>query len=346
LKIALQRAWLLRGWLARLLWPLSQIYGLTVRLRRWLYRHHFLASTWAGVPTIVVGNVISGGAGKTPLVIYLVGHLRSQGFEVGVISRGFGRTDSGCREVLPDTPVYESGDEPALIKRTTGAPVFVAKKRYQAAMALLTAYPKTQFLVCDDGLQHYALARDLEIAVFDDRGIGNGWLLPAGPLREPWPERLRQGIDLVLHTGTTQAFDGFRSTRELADYAIASNGSKVPLSSLAGQKLVAIAGIANPEAFFSMLRCRGLTLDRSVALPDHYNFADFQLPGNLGNDARPVLCTEKDAVKVFGLPAMNSVNLLAVPLQFLPEPSFVAALDALLKRLVSELPSRHGHKTA
>ena len=343
--MALQRAWLCHGWPACMLWPLSQIYRLMVSWSRRLYQAGFFKSARVGVPVLVVGNVVAGGAGKTPLVMALVMHLQQRGLNVGVVSRGYGRTGELCLEVFTDTPVIQSGDEPALIKRTTGAPVFIAKKRIDAARALLAAHPHTQLLVCDDGLQHYALARDIEVAVFDDRGVGNGWLLPAGPLRESWPERLKGGIDLVLHTGQSAAFGGFTSSRQLADYALDSAGNRVQLHSLQGQALIALAAIAHPDAFFSMLVARGLILDQTISLPDHYDFSDYE-PG-VGKDCT-VLCTEKDAVKLFGLPAMASVRLLAVPLQFSPEPAFFDAADALLAplmshALLSHLPSRYGH---
>ena len=292
------------------------------------------------MPVVVVGNVMTGGAGKTPLVMALVSHWQQRGLQVGVISRGYGRASQACCEVLADTPVTASGDEPALIKHATGAPVFIANNRVEAARALLAAYPATDLLVCDDGLQHYALARDVEVAVFDDRGVGNGWLLPAGPLREPWPERLHSGIDLVLHTGQSPAFNGFTSSRQLADYALDSVGNRVPLDSLKGQPLMALAAIAQPEAFFDMLVARGLVLSQTISFPDHYHFADYG-PGI--DNSCTVLCTEKDAVKLFGLPSMASVHLLAVPLLFSPEPAFLDAIDALLVPLLSQLPSRHGH---
>lgn len=339
-KQALQQAWLTHGWLACVLWPVSQVYGLMVSVRRTLYRSGVFKSVRPAVPVLIIGNVVAGGAGKTPLVMALVRHLQDKGLKPGVVSRGYGRLDESCQEVLLNTPASESGDEPALVKRTTNAPVFVAPRRADAAMALLKAYPATQLLVCDDGLQHYALGRDIEIAVFDDRGVGNGWLLPAGPLREAWPARRASGIDLVLHTGHKPAFDGFTSSRQLADYAVAADGSQVALSSLRGQALVALAAIANPSAFFSMLSACGLQLDQTIGRPDHDDFSNFSLAVD---DGVTVLCTEKDAVKLFGLPAMTGVRILAVPLAFSPEPAFWTAVDALLTPLLSQLPSSHGH---
>lgn len=339
----LLKAWRARGWLACLLWPLAQVYGLLVRLRLSLYRYGVFPSKRFDVPVIVVGNVVAGGAGKTPLVTALVRHFQARDLLVGVISRGYGRSGYACLEVRRNTPIYESGDEPALIHRATGAPVFVAPRRTEAMRDLLTAYPATDVVVCDDGLQHYALQRDIEIAVFDDQGVGNGWLLPAGPLREPWPGRLSQGVDLVLHTGLTPAFDGFKSSRRLADQAIAADGSQLALAGLIGQPVTALAGIANPEAFFDMLRARGLTLEKTLALPDHHDFG----PADLGNfpGQGVLLCTEKDAVKLFALQGLSGLKLLAVPLEFSPEPAFFTVLDALLAPLLSPLPSRHGHQT-
>ena len=342
MKQLLPKVWLARGWLARLLWPLALLHGGLVRLRRALYRHGFLASERFSVPVIVVGNVVAGGAGKTPLVMALVKHLQAQGWPVGVVSRGYGRAGHASLEVTRQTPVHDSGDEPALIRRATGAPVFVARRRTDAVRALLAAYPATAVVVCDDGLQHYALQRDLEIAVFDDRGVGNGWLLPAGPLREPWPERQRQGLHLVLHTGQKPAFEGFTSRRQLASHAVTADGRAIALASLRGQPLAAQAGIASPEAFFAMLRACGLTLNQTVALPDHH---EFKTDAQMAYAGKTVLCTEKDAVKLFTLPAPAGLQLLAVPLDFWPEPKFFAALDALLAPLLSPVPSRHGHQT-
>ena len=345
MKQLLLKAWRTRGWLACLLWPVAQIYGLAVRLRLALYRGAILPSERFEAPVIVVGNVIAGGAGKTPLVMALVKHLQAKGLQVGVVSRGYGRSGHETLEVRPETPVDQSGDEPALIKRATGAPVFVASRRAEALRALLAAYPATAVVVCDDGLQHYALQRDIEIAVFDDRGVGNGWMLPAGPLREPWPARKRQGIDLVLHTGQKPAFEGFTSSRHLADHAVAANGRQIALTALRGQPLIALAGIASPEEFFAMLRARGLMLEKTIPLPDHHAFGSGDLAAYTG---QTVLCTEKDAVKLFPIPGLAQLHLLAVPLAFSPEPAFFSALDELMAPLLSsklsQLPSDHGHQ--
>lgn len=342
------RAWQARGFLACLLWPASQLYRGLIQLRHSLFTTGFFTSHHVGVPVLVVGNIVAGGAGKTPLVMALVQHFQAQGVTVGVISRGYGRKGSACQEVLDNTPIQESGDEPALIKRLVNAPVFVAPRRIDAARALLLAHPATELLVCDDGLQHYALHRDIDIAVFDDRGVGNGWLLPAGPLRETWPLRNGLGFDLVLHTGQTPTFEGYRSSRQLASHAVAADGSAILLSSLQGQPLAALAAIANPGAFFAMLAAVGLKLDQTISLPDHHDFSNDVLPVKPG---MTVLCTEKDAIKLFRLPSMthsSAFRLLAVPLLFSPEPAFLNAVDALLAPLLlphahSELTSGDGH---
>ncbi|WP_198085674.1 tetraacyldisaccharide 4'-kinase [Variovorax sp. E3] len=318
----LRDAWLRRGPLACLLWPLSLLYAALFAVRGWLYRLGWLRSERVPVPVIVVGNVIAGGAGKTPVVMAVVQHLRARGIQVGVVSRGYGRRTDDCREVLADSDPREVGDEPALIHHATKAPVFVARKRIEAARALLARHPATQVVVSDDGLQHLALGRDIEICVFDDRGIGNGWRLPAGPLREAWPRH----CDLVLHSGEKPAFaGGYTARRRLADYALASDGQRVPLATLAGKPLTALAAIARPEAFFDMLRARDLTLAETIALPDHHDFDAWQRP----TDDRPLICTEKDAVKLW----RKAPDALAVPLHFAPSPEFLTALDAKLSSL-------------
>ncbi|PKO61813.1 MAG: tetraacyldisaccharide 4'-kinase [Betaproteobacteria bacterium HGW-Betaproteobacteria-18] len=318
-------AWRQRGWLAWLLWPLSLLYGLLVRLRKALYGMDWLTSERLPVPVLVVGNVVAGGAGKTPVVMAIVQRLQARGIHVGVISRGYGRHSQECLEVFPDSAVADVGDEPALIQRRTKAPVFVASQRAQAGRALLDQYPQTQVLVCDDGLQHFQLHRDLEIGVFDDRGVGNGFLLPAGPLREPWPRPL----DLLLHTGQQPAFaGGYHAHRGLASHALRADGSRVALADLVASKpLLAVAAIAKPEAFFAMLRARGLPLANTMALPDH---ADFSRWAGNADGACTVLCTEKDAVKLWA----RELGALAVPLDFEPESAFWLALEQRLDQLL------------
>ena len=334
-----QGIWSRRGLLAWLLWPISLLYGVLFALRSALYAAGLLKVQHLPVPVVVVGNVVVGGAGKTPTVIALVKHLQNKGWTPGVVSRGYGRHSSAVLAVHPDTPPAASGDEPALIQRATGVPVWVAPRRADAAFALLAAHPEVNLLLCDDGLQHLALGRDLAVAVFDDRGSGNGWLLPAGLLREPWPPRAgnRFQPDLVLHQRRDEApshqpftntgLPEFSALRRLANEAISPQGQRIALDALRGQALTAVAGIARPEVFFEMLRARGLTLTHTVALPDH---ADTSAYVGLLHAPGALVCTEKDAVKLFAALPANRGAVWAVPLELSPEPAFWTALDSLL----------------
>ena len=320
----LRQAWTRRGAWACCLWPISLIYASLVRLRLWLYAIGALKTDHVNVPLVVVGNVVAGGVGKTPVVMALVAHFQAEGLNVGVISRGYGRRTAGCLEVTASASAMEVGDEPSLIQRRTQVPVFVAERRIDAARALLRAYPQTQLILSDDGLQHLALHRDLEIGVFDDRGVGNGWLLPAGPLREPWPRKL----DWVLHTGQHPAFDGFQVRRALAPYALRADGSQVALSDLTAsarqpdtKPLLALAAIAQPERFFAMLQAQGVQPKQMLPLPDHYAFNS-----DLNNQYKgyDLICTEKDAVKLWA----THPDALAVPLVCTLPDAFLQQLDA------------------
>ena len=328
----LAEIWSRRGLRAWLLWPASLIYGFISSGRRYFYAGGLFKTKRLHAKLIVVGNVVAGGAGKTPVVMALVMHLQARGWQVGVVSRGYGRRANDCREVMDASTPDEVGDEPVLIKLTCHAPIFVAPKRFDAGAALLKCYPQTQIIVCDDGLQHHALHRDLEICVFDDRGIGNGFLLPAGPLREPWP----RPTDLVLHTGVKAALregsggslkDGFVARRSLAGYALRKDSSSVPMAELRGKPLHAVAAIAQPEAFFAMLRNQGLTLAGTESLPDHFNFRNWDSAASAG---QTLVCTEKDAVKLW----RTHPDALAVPLVVIPQPEFLDAVD----RAISDWP--------
>jgi tetraacyldisaccharide 4'-kinase len=321
------------------------VYYALITLRRYLFRCGWYKSLKVDCVVIVVGNAIVGGAGKTPTTIGIVQHLRARGLHVGVVSRGHGRNSREVHCVVATDDAAQVGDEPLLIARATDVPVWVAPRRWDAATALLGAHPHTQIIVCDDGLQHYALHRDMEVCVFDDRGTGNGWLLPSGPLRETWPRTplacVGQSDDrlLVLHTGSKPAFGGYRAQRTLAKDAVATDGSLTALHSLTSP-LLALAGIAQPQAFFASLRALDLVLDKTLALPDHFDFAGLDTAAVHGYQ---VLCTEKDAVKLWKyLP-----SALAVPLVQTLEPAFLSALDVMLQPLLAtKLSSTHGHQTA
>lgn len=329
---AVQRAWLRRSPLAWAMLPAALLFGLAGALRRGLYRAGILRSTSLPVPMIVVGNVVAGGAGKTPVILALLEHLRARGLRAGVVSRGYGREGSATHEVGEQDTAAEAGDEPLLIRRRAQVPVFVAARRADAAQALLAAHPDVQVLLSDDGLQHLALARDIEICVFDERGTGNGWLLPAGPLRERWPRR----VDLVLRPEGARHIAGHVLRRSLATHAVRADGTQVPLEQLRGRPAHAVAGIANPEPFFRMLREAGLDLASCTGLPDHHGFND---AAQLAPAGAVLLCTEKDAVKLWRARA----DAWAVPLRLEIAPAFWRDLDRLLD---ARLSSPHGPQTA
>ncbi len=314
----LPRIWTSRGPIAWLLRPIAWLHAALLGARRLAWHWGLQPAHHLPVPVIVVGNVVAGGAGKTPLTMALVAHLLQRGWRPGVISRGHGRRAKDTRAVMPDSLPAEVGDEPLLIRQKTGVPVWVAAARAGAGRALLQAHPEVNILICDDGLQHWALARDLEICVMDDRGVGNGWLLPAGPLREPWP----RPVDLLLHTGHNGLPGGYQAKRQLAPVAHDAQGRHLALNSLIGQPVDAVAGLARPEAFFAMLREAGLQLQHTTALPDHFDYA----PGTLIPTGRPLLCTEKDAAKLW----QHQPQAWAVPLVLTPEAAFWQALDQRL----------------
>jgi tetraacyldisaccharide 4'-kinase len=261
-----------------------------------------------------------------------------------VVSRGYGRQSSAVVEVLDATPISDSGDEPALIYAAVNAPVFVASDRAQAALGLLAAHPEVNVIVCDDGLQHLALQRDIEICVMDERGVGNGRLQPAGPLREPWPRSSLAGepwprsshagehgprrVDFLLHRGNFE--EGFAVQRELSHVALRADGSSVPLAELKDQSLIALAGIAQPENFFQMLRETGLTLGETIALPDHY---DFNSTPRIFHAGQVLICTEKDVKKLSQATWAKDQSILAVPLVVTLPPAFYTALDEKLSSL-------------
>lgn len=298
LESTLTRAWLRRGALACALFPLSLLFGALAGARAALFRLGVKKSTRLPVPVVVVGNIFIGGTGKTPLTIWLVGVLRQAGFTPGVVSRGHGGSDAAPREVLAASSAAEVGDEPLLIARRGQCPVVVGRDRAAAGRALLAAHPAVDILISDDGLQHYALQRDVEIVLFDGRGAGNGWLLPAGPLREPASRR--RDFTIVnapaLSPALRAAVGGQPYRMELAGAMaepLARPGQGVALATFKGQRIVAAAGIGNPGRFFAMLRGAGLEPEE-LALPDHHDFLDQPFARV---DADIILITEKDAVK-------------------------------------------------
>ncbi len=339
LESALARAWLRRGPLALALLPLAGLFGLLGVVRRGLYACGWLASSRLPVPVVVVGNIYVGGTGKTPLVIWLARALREAGYTPGVISRGYGADGAAPRTVTPDALPHEVGDEPLLIAARSGCPIVVGRDRGAAGRALLAAYPQVDLIIADDGLQHYALQRDIEIVLCDSRGNGNGWLLPAGPLREPATRRrdftvvnASQAVPGVPAGALRMRLDGDRAER-LADRSqtrLLSAFSQPLQEGAAAPRLAAAAGIGNPARFFTTLREAGLRFD-ALPLPDHYDYAANPFAKI---DADAILITEKDAVKCSRHDALkNDPRLWVVPV--------TARIDgALLEQLLEKLRGR------
>jgi tetraacyldisaccharide 4'-kinase len=259
------------------------------------------APVWiAPCPVIVVGNLIVGGAGKTPTVMALVRALQSAGYHPGVVSRGHGRSTRGPVAWRSGSQANEVGDEPWLIARTTGVPLVVAEARVLAAQKLLQEHPQVDVIVADDGLQHHALGRDAEVWVFDERGAGNGLLLPAGPLRQPMPTTVPARARVLYNAARpSTALPGLLAQRSLAGaVALADWLQRAPmqqalLDGLRDRPLLALAGIAAPQRFFAMLQERGLQFD-TLPLPDHARLDPLPWPAGTPD----VVCTEKDAAKV------------------------------------------------
>ena len=286
-----ERLWYGPRYRAWPLLPLSVLFTQLARARRWAYQRAGLARARLPVPVIVVGNLSVGGTGKTPLLIALAHTLRDQGYQPGLISRGYGGRAAGVIAVTPTSDPALVGDEPVLLARRTACPVAVARRRVAAARHLLDAYG-CDVILSDDGLQHYALPRDIEIAVVDGvRRFGNGWCLPAGPLREP-PARLRH-VDFVVCNGGL-ARDGEWPMHVRGTEAICLvDGQNKPLAAFRDTECHALAGIGAPARFFAMLKAQDLALIQHV-FPDHHAYCAAEI---VFDDNKPVLMTEKDAVK-------------------------------------------------
>jgi tetraacyldisaccharide 4'-kinase len=314
--------------------PLAGLFLIVAGLRRLAYRHRLLPVHRLPVPVIVVGNITVGGTGKTPLTLWLVRSLQQAGWRPGIVSRGYGGSLPGPAPVLADSDPAAVGDEPLLLARRAGVPVWIGRRRARAGRALLAAHPEVNVLISDDGLQHYALARDVEIAVVDGvRRFGNGWLLPAGPLRE-LPARLDSVDAVVVHGGETGWLKvrppvyGMRleptRLRQLGD-----PGRTRPLAWLTGRRLHAVAGIGHPQRYFDLLRRLGAEVQQH-AFPDHHAFGVGDLPTGT------VVMTEKDAVKCT---------------RFARADDWVLEVDAVVDsglqtRILDLLASHHGSETA
>lgn len=340
LEAALTRAWLRRGPLACALWPLSLLFRGLSAARVALYRAGVLKSARLPAPVVVVGNIFIGGTGKTPLTIWLVQALQQAGLKPGVVSRGHGSAEAGARAVGAQSTPQEVGDEPLLIYQRTGVPVMVGRDRAATGRALLAANPDINIILTDDGLQHYALQRDVEIVLFDARGAGNGWLLPAGPLREPRSRRRDITVvnapeltpALIAAVGAGQGPVGRMALVGDVAEQLVDRSKRAPLVNFkqGGLRLAAAAGIGNPARFFGMLKAVGLHIVE-LPLPDHHDFRDNPFAGL---DADIILITEKDAVKCAQNPALQAdPRLWVVPV--------TARLDtALAEQILQTIASR------
>ena len=301
------RHWYRLSTVSLLLFPASVIFSLLVRLRRLLYRLRVFSSVRLPVPVIVVGNLTVGGTGKTPLVLWICEELLRQRYHPAVLCRGYGGTDAGPHEVAHDDDPTRVGDEPLLLARRSACPVWVGRDRAAAGASLLGSHPDCDVIICDDGLQHYRLQRDLEIAVEDERGHGNGLLLPAGPLREPATrpvdalvinagpgsggKRARLGDAPRGRAGVQAQFTMHLQPRCM--YFVHDPSRTVIAAELSGRRLHAVAGTGNPGRFFASLKELGLD-PVCHPYPDHHAFSRTDLEFS---DCDIVLMTEKDAVK-------------------------------------------------
>ncbi|GAB1596227.1 tetraacyldisaccharide 4'-kinase [Lysobacter claricitrinus] len=302
---------------------IEPLYALVTRVRASLYARGTLRWRHPGVPVVVVGNITAGGTGKTPLTVALVERLRDAGWTPGVATRGYGREGAAPLWAETTTPAHVAGDEPLLIARRTGAKVRVDRDRASAAAALAEA--GCDIVVCDDGLQHYRLARDIEIEVIDgSRRYGNGRMMPAGPLREPAARAQRCDFRVVNLGDAGQVDAGFGewAMRLAVQDAVPLHARRArPLATFAGQRVHAVAGIGDPARFFNMLKGRGIAVVPH-AFPDHHAY---RAPDLAFTSPLPVLMTEKDAVKCASFAPEDSY---AVPIAAeLPEAFWTAFLD-------------------
>jgi len=304
--------WLQRQWLSLTPWhvvllPVSILFGLAAALRRVFYRAGLMRAIRLPVPVIVVGNISVGGTGKTPLVLWLADFLRQHGYHPGIVSRGYGGGAQGAVAVDARSDPAVVGDEPLLLARKSGCPVWVGRDRVAAGKALLQAHTECDVLVSDDGLQHYRLGRDMEIAVVDgERKFGNGLLLPAGPLREG-VSRLGSVDAVVVNGSLNEVRASLRQGEVLQnEFEMSLEGEvfrnllqpelRARAADFGGKKLHAVAGIGNPQRFFAHLRRLGLAFEEH-AFPDHYAYQPQDMDYD---DADALLMTEKDAVKCAG----------------------------------------------
>lgn len=298
--------WAGRGLVPCLLYPLSKVFEAVSAAKR-----RGAEPAKLPVPVVVVGNIYVGGTGKTPVTIALAKEMRHRGWKPGVVSRGFGRSDDAPRLVSDSSLAGEVGDEPLLIHREGGIPVAVGRNRAAAAWKLLHSHPEVNLIISDDGLQHYSLARDVELAVIGARGLGNGWCLPAGPLRES-PRRLDEVDAIVLNTPNKDVVKSrtprFAASSCFGECVNLKTGEKLDIDSIArtarneSLKVLAAAGIATPGRFFAMVRAHDIDCSE-LELGDHYDFSRNPFKDR-GEEI--ILITGKDAVKCSKIPEIAS----------------------------------------
>ena len=289
-----QAVWKSRNPIAWLLWPVSLVYCVAALIHRICYSVGIRRISRFDSPIIAIGNITVGGTGKTPFTIWLVDYLLQKGFSPGVVSRGYGRKDTSKSWVVqPNNDPESVGDEPYLIAMRTGVPVAVSKKRSNA-ISLLMGTTDCDIFVCDDALQHHSLAVDLKIALTDaEYRFGNGFCLPAGPLREP-ASRLK-AADLQLVRGKGEANEHSMAYQFVQVVNIKDNENRLPIECLLEQPIIAVAGIGNPDSFFDMLAEMGVEYN-SFPFADHHRFTENDFM-SIDTDSTPIVMTEKDAVK-------------------------------------------------
>ena len=327
LETLIEKVWYSKNIFSLLLSPLSLIYISIIYLRHTLYHLGLISITKINVPTIVIGNIVAGGTGKTPLVIWLAKHFKDKGFLPGIVSRGYGGTYlSNIELVKPTSNPLLVGDEPVIIARNTNCPVVVAKKRAKGAKKLVEKY-NCNIILCDDGMQHYSLARDIEIAVIDgQRRFGNNYCFPAGPLREPKSRIFKADLIVSKYNARTCEHKMDYTYKQLV--SLNELSKTIPISDLHGMTVHAIAGINNPDHFFSYLRSHKLELIIHK-FPDHYSYTEDDVKFN---DNFSVVMTEKDAVKCLNY---SSDKHWYIPISAELSKSFACDLDKLMGKIIN-----------
>jgi tetraacyldisaccharide 4'-kinase len=330
-KLAIHRfvdeIWYEKNFWQYLLVPFAFVYGGLVRARKLVYQSGALSVFRASVPVLVVGNVSIGGTGKTPLTIWLAAKLTEFGFKPGIVCGGYrGRANSWPQQVRVDSDNYVVGDEAIILAANTSVPVVAGPDRGNAVKALLEKYD-VDFVLSDDGMQHYSLARDIEIAVINGvRRLGNGKIIPAGPLRESG-KRLKE-VDMIVCNGIPARGEFAMNYRAEELRKLGGAGHAILLQSFSEKHVHAVAGIGNPESFFSLLESLGFLLEKHV-FPNHHFYEERDIAFD---DGMPIVMTEKDAVKCVRL---KNENMWYLPLKVELSLAFEERLKSILKGLFS-----------